>query len=178
MQKYAEVPHWWYLAVLFASLGVGIGCSVSFVHTLSCYTTHLYCAPLSSTQLEIRFSLGGVSSFSQPLAPSLPYASASVRTLLPLPTLRTLTVPSFQSTRQPGSKFPSSTPFRFWHRSSTPASRCAYSMHHCSAHARILTCSAFSTVMYVNLYGNSTAFQTIAMLQGACAPPFHLLIHT
>lgn len=27
-----------------------------------------------------------------------------------------------------------------------------------------------STVMYVNLYGNSTAFQTLAMLQGASYP--------
>ncbi|KAK7683103.1 hypothetical protein QCA50_013776 [Cerrena zonata] len=29
MQKYPEVPHYWYLGILFASLGVGIGCSYS-----------------------------------------------------------------------------------------------------------------------------------------------------
>ena len=37
--------------------------------------------------------------------------------------------------------------------------------------------SVNSTVMYVNLYGNSTAFQTLAMLQGLRLvyrrPPFH-----
>jgi hypothetical protein len=28
MQKYREVPMWWYLAVFFISLAIGIGCSV------------------------------------------------------------------------------------------------------------------------------------------------------
>ena len=31
MQKYPEVPQWWYLILFIGSLAVGIGCSVGLI---------------------------------------------------------------------------------------------------------------------------------------------------
>ncbi|OCH87078.1 OPT oligopeptide transporter [Obba rivulosa] len=105
MKKYPEVPHWWYLAVFFISLGVGIGCSyttgkalmpwwsILLFTALSCFLAVALGLIMATTgfQLSIRYAVQILAAF---IHPGNPIA-----------------------------------------------------------------------VMYVNLYGNTTAYQTLAMLQ-------------
>lgn len=167
MKKYDEVPQWWYLFLFVCSLAIGIGCSVSNNFTLWVILPNKHCCTYSILP-ERRWCHGGVFCCSRSSAASLPCFWASVCLLLSFKRSRLthyiLVLDSLRYHRTPN-----------FHqiRNSNPC--CVHSSwkSYVSSYAiggSFLVRNIFgwccSAVMYVNLYGNSTAYQTLAMLQG------------
>ncbi|KAJ7510418.1 OPT oligopeptide transporter [Mycena galericulata] len=142
MQKYPEVPQWVYAVLFVVSIAVGIGCS--------------YAGP-GGTVLMPAWSIIFFTFFSAIISVVLGFITAttgfniSIKCASSRPYLKS--VERFQLLR-------SGMPSRSWLRSYTQGNQCGFSQF-----LRLQTTDTCSPVMYANLYGNSTSFQTLYLLQ-------------